>query len=251
MAAKHNVPILSLVILLFSLVTSITGVHAKSIELLTGLAKPPFIIGDQGQGMQLDIIRAAFAHADIKVKFLHLPLARNIKGFQQWNADGVITLPSQLHPEGMFISAPYIVYQNVAVSLADSNFVIENLTDLAGKKIAAFQNAKKFLGPVYAQATNADISTYSEFADQSKQISSLFSRQTEVIVLDESIFKYFIHEHKQQKMYQKPFNIHYIFNQRNYSAGFDTKENRDAFDLGIQKIKASGQYQQILDSYLL
>ena len=237
-------------VVLFSLPMAVVKAQSDSIELITGLPKPPFIIGKEGEGMQLDIIRAAFAQSNIDVKFLHLPLARSIKGVKQWNASGVITLPSNLHPEGLFISAPYIVYQNVAVTLAEKSFTIENIIDLSDKHVAAFQNAKKFLGPVFSQAVTGSGSSYSEFADQTKQITSLFTRKSDVIVLDESIFKFFIHEHKEQKMYQKPVTIHYIFKQRNYSAGFDSIQNRILFDKGISIIKESGEYQYILDNYL-
>ena len=248
---KINSVKLYLLFVLFCLPTTIVQAQSDSIELITGLPKPPFIIGKEGKGMQLDIIRAAFAQSHIDVKFLHLPLARTIKGVKKWNADGVITLPSKLHPEGLFISAPYIVYQNVAVSLAEKNLVVENITDLSDKRTSAFQNAKKFLGPVFSQSVTGSGSSYAEYADQSKQITSLFARQSDVIVLDESIFKYFIHENRHKKMYQKPFTIHYIFNQRNYSAGFDSKQSRDIFDKGIEMIKESGEYQYILDNYLL
>jgi len=220
----------------------------KPIELVTGLSKPPFVLEETNDGMQLDLIREAFSLSDINVKFIHMPLGRNITGFQRWDVEGVITLPIGYEHPGMFTSKPYIIYQNVAVSLTSSKFNINTLADLSGKSVAAFQNAKKFLGEEYKK-TLAYSLDYREVADQSKQIAMLFSRQTEVIILDVNIFRYFMRENR-AGMYNKPFNIHYIFNERPYVAGFKTEAIRDKFDQGIQALRGNGRYKAILDKYL-
>ena len=78
-----------------------------------------------------------------------------------------------------------------AVSLVDGNFSIESIQDLSGKSVIAFQNAKKFLGDDY----NASVSLstdYREIADQVQQVEMLFSRRTEVIILELNIFKYLL-----------------------------------------------------------
>ncbi len=90
---------------------------------------------------------------------------------------------------------------------------------------------------------------YREIHDQSKQIEMLFLRRTEVIIMDINIFKYFI-KHSESSIYNKPFNVHYIFNERPYSAGFRSKEIRDQFDQGIQQMRENGSYQLIIDNYL-
>lgn len=224
----------------------------ESIELMTGLPKPPFIIGETGEGMQLDIVRAAFLLSDIDVKFLHIPLARTLAGYKRWDAAGVITLPTGVQIKDIHVSTPYISYQNVAVSLQENAIDIASVPELSAFDVVAFQNARKFLGDEFAQATSGiDDKFYQEVADQSRQIRMLFAREAEVIILDINIFKYFLHENGHEKLFIKPFDIHYIFNERNYSAGFKNKKHRDAFDKGIRKIKANGQYQAILDKYLL
>lgn len=231
---------------------SIASAKNDSIELMTGLPKPPFIIGETGEGMQLDIVRAAFGLLDIDVKYLHVPLARTIAGYKRWNADGVITVPKVNKLNNLFVSVPYISYQNVAVSLQDNSVDLTNVSNLSFFDVVAFQNARKFLGDEFAQATSgSDDKFYQEVADQSRQIRMLFAREAEVIILDINIFKYFLHENGHEKLFSKPFDIHYIFNERNYSAGFKNKKHRDAFDKGIREIKANGQYQAILDKYLL
>jgi len=77
----------------------------------------------------------------------------------------------------------------------------------------------------------------------------LFLRCTDVIILDINIFQYFMKTHSSGR-YSQPFNVHYIFNERKYSAAFKLEENRDLFDKGIKTIKEEGTYQFILDKYL-
>lgn len=219
-----------------------------SIELVAGLPKPPFIIEENGRGLQLDIIREALKVNNINVNFTHMPLGRNITGFQRINADGIITLPPEYEHPAMYLSKPYITYQNVAVSLLENHFSIETIKDLSDKSIVAFQNARKFLGDDYAN-TVAYSMDYREIHDQKKQIEMLFLRRAEVIILDINIFKYMV-KHYGEQYFVKPFSVHYIFNERNYSIGFKSKSVKDKFDSGVKYLQESGSYQVIMDNYL-
>lgn len=219
-----------------------------NIEMLAGLPKPPFIIEKNGAGLQLDIIREAFTAVNHSVSFSHIPLGRSISAFNRFNVDGIVTLPVDYKHPGIYISKPYVKYQNVAVSLSSENFALSSIQDLTGKNVIAFQNAKKFLGDEY----NASVSLstdYREIANQMQQIRMLFSRRTQVIILDVNIFKFFVKSNIDGH-YNKAFTIHYIFDEREYAAGFNTKQQRDLFDQGIGLIKEQGIYQLVLDRYL-
>jgi polar amino acid transport system substrate-binding protein len=219
-----------------------------TLELLAGLPKPPFIIEKNGAGLQLELIRQAFKNVEHSVNYTHVPFGRTITSFKRYNADGIAILPEDYQHPSIYVSKPYISYQNVAVSLADKSFVFDEVSGLKGKSIIAFQNAKKFLGEDYK--ANVRLSShYREIADQIQQIDMLFSRRIEVIVLDINIFKYFVKKHTGGR-YNQIFKIHYIFDEREYSAGFRSEQHRDLFDLGIARIKAQGLYQQILEQYL-
>ena len=220
----------------------------NTIELIGGLEKPPFIIEENGKGLQLDLIREAFLIENIKVNFVHMPLGRNMTGFRRINADGIITLPPEYVHPALFMSKPYIDYQNVAISLVERQFDIKTIADLSGKSIIAFQNAKKFLGDEY-ESSVAYSMDYRELAEQLKQIELLFLRRTEVIILDINIFKHFI-KYNNGDVYTKPFTVHYIFKERPYSVGFKSEEIRNKFDTGIQMMKENGSYQLIIDNYL-
>lgn len=235
------------------------------IEIVSGFPKPPFIMPPTGiapnegpvtnkkvnsnyQGIQIDILREALLSQNYTAEFTHAPLARNITHFQKWHIDAVAILPLNFEYPGMFISEPYVSYQNVVVSLKSRNYVINKLDDLSGKSIAAFQKAKKFLGPEYENVVNYSLG-YREIAEQNEQIELLFSGSVEVIILDVNIFNYFLKTHHSGR-HKAETTSHYIFSERVYSAGFKSEKVRDAFNNGLETLKTSGQYQLISDHYL-
>ncbi|GHE77427.1 substrate-binding periplasmic protein [Thalassotalea profundi] len=216
--------------------------------IVTGLNKPPYVIEEGSKGIQLDLIRTAFKSSGFSISFLHIPFGRGVTGFQQFNADGILTLPEDADFADLYVSQPYIYYQNIAVSLLENDFSIDNISDLAGKSIIAFQNARKYLGDEYNEAATSFMN-YREVPEQDKQIESLFLHRSDVIVLDINIFKAYLKSHANSDL-TKPFKVHYIFSERPYSAGFRGKEMRDIFDENIKKMRENGTYQLILDKYL-
>jgi len=227
------------------------GDHAEGIEMTAGLSKPPFVVENNKHysGIQLDLINEIFAVENQKVSFIHLPLSRSFSTVNKWHSDGTITLPSTHQQKNVFLSEPYISYQNVAVTLVEDNIKIDKIDDLVGKRIVAFQTAQKFLGDKYIQAIES-AAHYQEVADQLKQIELLYIKRTQVLILDINILKHFLFSHRDQK-YSKPYKVHQIFKPRIYAAGFKSKAIRDQFNRGLAVIKANGKYQQILDKYLL
>jgi len=240
-----------LILVVFFILQTSSALSSEVIELTAGLSKPPFVIANNADksGIQLDLIKAIFAEENRTVHFSHMSLARSFSNVERWHSDGVITLPTEHQSDNVFISEPYIKYQNVVVTLQEDELSIDNLSDLKGKKIIAFQMASKFLGADYVDVIE-QTSEYREISDQMRQIKMLFAKRTEALVLDISIFKYFLHNHK-GKQYRKPYKVHWLFAPRVYSAGFKNKADCEAFNRGLAKIKANGKYQQILDKYLL
>lgn len=242
---------LSKCLIIFLTVFSGFSHAAKVIEFTAGLSKPPFVIENNPSkpGIQLDLIKAIFAEENQAVRFLHIPLARSFASVDKWHSDAIITLPSDYQHQNVFISEPYISYENVVVSLKEAGLSINHFSDLQGKEILAFQKARNFLGVEFASAIE-EAKDYREVADQMRQIQMLFAKRTQLLVLDISIFKHFLHNHVDDK-YLKPYEVHRLFKPRIYAAGFKSKLDRDQFNRGLRKIKANGKYQKIIDKYLL
>lgn len=221
--------------------------------MLAGLSKPPFVIAEEDKGMQIEIIEAAFANSDRVVHFTYLPLSRHLDVFQSREFDGVITLAEQAKVKGIYLSTPYIIYQNVVVTLADSALDINNFDDLVNLKVAAFQGAVRFLGEKYSD-TFKNSTSYTELADQKSQIGLLFSGRVDAVVMDVNIFKHLLankrHEDSHRKIYNKKYLMHFLFKPKVYTAGFKSKQLSQQFDQGVKAIIANGSYQKIIDSYL-
>jgi len=227
--------------------------QGQYIEMLAGLSKPPFVMAEEDKGMQIEIIEAAFAKSDQLVHFTYLQLSRHLDVFHSREFDGIITLAEAEKEWGIHLSQPYIVYQNVVVTLADSALEVNELSDLANLKVAAFQNATRFLGDKY-NATFKNSVNYTELADQKSQIGLLFSGRVDALVMDVNIFKHLLaikrHENSNPEIYNKKFITSFLFAPRAYTAGFKSKELCQQFDQGINAIMADGSYQKIIDSYL-
>ena len=228
--------------------SDLTSFESNKIEMVDGLVKPPFIIEENGQGLQLDIVRSALKASNKEVHFIHVPFGRTVTTYQRLNADGIVTVLSDYRHPSLFISQPFITYQNVAVSLLENKFSIENINDLSGKSIVAFQNAKKFLGKDFNKVIRYAMD-YREVAEQMKQIDMLFLHRTEVVILDINIFKYLL-KYGRSGRYTQPFKVHSIFNERQYSAAFKSEKIRDLFDQGISTMREEGTYQIFVDKYL-
>ncbi len=206
-----------------SLSKSIDNNSSEQVYFLAGLPIAPFIINENGSGIQLDIIRQALLSQNVNTQFKHVPLARSILNYAKPNIDAISILPSNFHYNDMFISKPYITYKNVAVSLLEREreLEIKSINDLVGLNIAAFQKAGQFLGTQFNEKIT-NLTGYREIADQRKQIDMLYTGQTEVIILDINIFKHFTKNHNED-VYQNLFKIHYIFEEKAYSAGFKSE----------------------------
>jgi len=219
-----------------------------TVRLIAGYSKPPFVIEEGAKGIQLDLVREALAFEGYKVKFVHIPFGRSVMSLQNNNYDGIVTVMQGLNYPSILLSNPYVRYQNVAVSLLDRNFQINSIHDLPGKSVYTFQRARKHLGEEFEKVVSRS-SGYREIAEQEAQVADLFYRKAEVIILDINIFKHFVKQMSKEWQVD-PFEIHQIFDERYYSAGFKDKNLKDSFDLGIQKLKESGRYQEIIDTYI-
>ena len=220
---------------------------ADDIHMLSGLKKPPYIVQEQVSGIELDIIKAAFATQNINVNFIHMPLGRILNGYTSMKAEGVTLAPAEFQENNIVLSTPYISYQNVVVSLKESELLVEELAALQGKRVAAFQLASSLLGDEYRESIAA-CKHYVEVADQEKQIRLLFEQKVDALVIDKNIFYYYWHN-QTDGIFNKDVQLSHIFPERRYRAGFRNQQLADVFNSGLSQIIATGQYQNIIEHY--
>jgi len=212
---------------------------------------PPYVIKDEDRGVEVDLLVESFKSVGITVELQYLPLLREFKALAEGSIDGMINVRENL-VEDIYLSDVVITFNNVLVSLKESNypetFPISFIKD---KYIIAFQRAPEIIGEGLEIVTK-NSSKYSETANQINQIYRLYTnRGADLIIIDENIFKYFkiIAEGRLGSLKDKEVVIHRIFKPTVYRFGFRTKKIRDDFNTGLSNIKKSGLYLEIFRRY--
>ena len=230
------------------------SVYCEQIKLSVGLTVSPYVIKPQHpdqkiSGFEVDIVREALGLKGYEIKFILQPLKRTKISFEEKQVDGVLTIQKH-YPQikGAFLSDTYITYHNFAVTLAGENMNINSINDLAGKKIIAFQQAQFALGKEFQAMANQN-PNYREMASQDSQIGMFFYKRTEVIILDDRIFKYYKMKLKNIPT-QQTVRFHDLFEATPYKIAFQKQDVRDAFNQGLKHIRSSGRYNTIITSYL-
>ncbi len=219
----------------------------QELKLAYGLSTPPYVISKNDSGIELDIVKEAFALSNIRVKPIYVPLARLTKQIELDEIDGSVTIMETLGIKNVYYSNTYITYENIAVSLKKNNLKILSISDLRNKDIITFQNAKIYLGNEFKKAVDQNLNYY-EFYDQKKQVKMLFKNRIQVIVLDRNIFDYY-KEHSLEK-FEEEVVIHKIFPVNKYKIAFKDPKIRDKFNRGLKEIKRNGIYESIINKYL-
>lgn len=232
-------------------------IQAEVVTVAAAQTVEPFIVEYTDSGFEIDIVREAFALEGDKVKFIYQPLLRTKLTFQKGIVDGVLTVKDN-YPEvqGFYLSDEYISYDNFAISLQSQNLKIDSVADLKDKTIVAFQQANYALGRDFELIAETNPG-YRETANQNNQISQFFARRSDVIVLDRRIFlhhlkllHYFPGTYVKDVLYDQPVIFHDLFEPSHYKMAFSSAEVRNRFNRGLRKIRESGRYQQIIDSYM-
>lgn len=223
---------------------------AKSLRVAVGNI-PPYVIFGEDRGIEFDIFTAAMKLRGYSITPVYSTIRRTHWLLAQKKVDAAISLHSSSSPENIFYSKSHITFKNVAVSLAEKNIRIDAVDDLKQHRIAAFKLAQKVLGKSYAENV-AMANMYVEVFDPNKLVPLLYRKRVDVIVIEETIFKYFRQQQKRQGHIDvsADFILHPIFTPSNIRAGFWDPRHRDDFELGLKEIIASGRYQQIYQSYL-
>ena len=233
-------------ILLVLLLT--VAAQAREIKIAVGLSLPPYVIQSSNSGIELDIVAQALADSGHTIKPLYFPFARVPVAVQDGEADAAITISESSGIKAAY-SDSHISYQNFAISLARNKFKIASIDDLARHSVAAFQNAKLYLGDRFAAMASAN-KGYGEYAQQVKQNMLLYTGRVDVIVGDRNIFKYFNDEAKQAGIdTSQPVAYHEIFPPTPYRVAFRDAALRDAFNAALKKMRSDGRYDAIMKKY--
>lgn len=219
----------------------------EQLVVAVGLAKPPYVIQADDSGFELDLIRNIFKKMGKSTKFVYTPFGHTSKMLKVKDVDAVMTTNQHVFSDESKLSDVYISYQNVAISLKESNLTINTVEDLANYTIASFQKADKVLGQTFADAVDK-CPLYLKIADQSQQPALLLKQRVEVLIMDLRIFQYFAGELGLDDI-DGQFTIHPIFPMTDYRMAFKSKKHVQAFNDIWAQYQQSGEYLQLKESY--
>ncbi|WP_245219890.1 substrate-binding periplasmic protein [Pseudoalteromonas arabiensis] len=218
--------------------------HEKQIIVAASSFLPPYIVKQSNSGIQIEILKAALQAQGITELDIHyMSNKRAEQQLLQGKVDIVLNFPP-MAIAGIHKSEPLVMYQNVALSLASNEFIIKSIFDLAGKSVLAFQNAVNFIEQPFKSVTE-NLASYDEVVNQQAQVDHLMKGWVDVIIMDRRVFLFYLEKYKQSNKVL-PFVVHPIFKEAPRPAYFSNKALKDSFNLGLDKIIASGEYQAII-----
>lgn len=214
---------------------------------------PPYVIRETGQGIELEILRQAFAVTGLTVQIRFLPLIRTYTQLKAGMIDGAINIKEGVI-DNVFYSDEVITFRNCAVSLAKKNY--PDFTDpsfLKGKYVLAFQRAPTILGGAFAGIT-ANNDRYEEVAQQERQVFRLFlERNADFIIMEKQIFNFYrkkaLNHSAIGPKAALPVRFHTLFPPTRHRFAFLNPAVRDAFNLGLATIRANKTYARIMQKY--
>ncbi len=222
-------------------------------ELIVGFsyAKPPYVFAQtpkqlgETRGIEMDIMRKALGHSGHTFK----PRFFSYDKLHEALAAGHIDVAATVRPESEhnYYSDEFVYFHNFAITSKAENFKIKTIADLKARTLSAWEGASKDLGVEYEKVTKTAL-RYREYGDQQIQAMVFLEGRVNTLIIDGAIFMYWARifgKNIDKYAYQDIFG-----GRTSFVAAFKSKKLRDDFNLGLRKIKGSGEYQKIYDSYI-
>jgi polar amino acid transport system substrate-binding protein len=208
---------------------------------------PPWTIQDQNSGIAVDTVRESFKIMGYMLKPEYMPL-KDLNRAIGLKRDGHALVES-LFLEGAY-SKKISDFQTCLISLMPQRLAISSVSDLYDKRFVAFPNASLLFGKAFQKMAQTN-RHYTEIANQEHQIVQLYNGQTDIILADKQIFLYF-RKITALTNTSMPIMYHDVKGITEISPAFVVFRNarfRDIFDKGLEKLKVSGEYNNIFYKY--
>lgn len=226
------------------LLTPLAIAQDRILSILVGLDKPPYIQLQDGTGFELELLRAVVNEMGYSSVFMHVPNARISYLLEQGNGDIATLQGMQETSNQLLYSQPYIRYQNAVVTLREHDHSINELSDLAGLNIVAFQGASRVLGEAFA-ASVEHANRYTEVTNQRSQVDLLLLQRIDAAITDINIFQYY----RRVANDHQPIQLHLLFPPSDYRCAFRDPLLQQQFNQALKTYQASSDYQRLQLEY--
>lgn len=241
---------------LFASIIISTGIASavendRIVHIIGSSSTQPYMIADGNRGIAAEIIKSAFATKGYKTEFTYTTNLRVQRALLTKTVDAAFNMPNK-EASSIYYSEPIVHYENVAITLQENDFNIKKISDLKGKSVLVFQNARTFLGETF-EKTIPEMKSYTEVSSQREQIKALHEGKVDVIVMDKHIYDYFIHnpyyENEKNSLRIKPYSLHKVFKKDPRHLVFHNEAMRNLFNEGLRQIQLTGEFEHIQKKY--
>ncbi|WP_417431501.1 substrate-binding periplasmic protein [Kiloniella sp.] len=244
-------PVLKIIQLLLFLVGFVffsTQASSKDVTIAMGNFEP-YYVTENHTGIFTEIITAVFLEIpDYDPVFIFgRPNNRLWQDFNRRKVDAVSNLFDSVEVDACR-SDPAFRFRDVAITLAEENLSIDEIKDLKGLNVIAFQGAKDFFSPEFA--ATVEESMFSVASEPGVQAQALWDGRVDVSVGDLFIFLNSLKNLSGNNVPARLFKIHDILPVVYTRMGFWDTELCVKFNKALQNIKDSGEYEKIYDRYL-
>ena len=221
----------------------------KKLALGIGFSLSPYFVKGEDRGAEFDLVHAVLTDAGYEMEPRYVSMSRRIQEFETRRVDGILTVTRVIHPKACLTDV-YISYQNVVLSMSSDDLKINNVSDLARYRIAAFQTAHVIISPEYTKMAEKNRNHYA-ISTQINQVRMLFRNRVDVAVSDLNIFNWYAHQLSAQEKIDlgRSVRIHPLFPPSGKMATFWDHDICRAFNKSLQKLKNSGALEKLISHY--
>lgn len=232
-------------------------VQAEELRVSFNLDKPPFTFRDAAgnpSGIEVDVMRLALKRAGYTMKVNPISRVRLVWSVKNGQADIAASVPSK-DDGAMYYSDTLFEYANVVISRKARGLAIHRLEDLDKVSFVIWQRGWGDLGSTFEAKYKPDDNgqfrpNYFEGRTQEVQVRAYLARRADAIVIDRTIFAWYMRELAPDTAANDELVFHNVFKHRTtYAAVFADRAIRDRFNAALKSLHADGSYQAILKKY--
>ncbi|MGZ9897361.1 substrate-binding periplasmic protein [Shewanella gaetbuli] len=218
---------------------------SKPITFTTSNSIEPYFFVDQQGGIQYELLDEALTMSQLTLAGVTFATnLRALKMVRDKDIDCIINSPA--NTEDLFHTQSLIEYQNSVFFLTEHQLDINELDDLSRYPLVGFQNANQFLGQAFYKLSQLH-PDYRELSSQKSQVLMLMNKHTEVIILEQRIFAYYLQAIMPTlKSVPKVTQVNLFPPAPRYIACHN-EQTAKLVDDAITQFKQSSQYQDIIN----
>jgi len=224
----------------------------SAVKVAFGSGRPPYVIRHQNiKGIEFDLVKRILSLSNIDIsaaKNLSLQEMENVLGN---DPDLDLLVSVKRKQDHLFYSDDFVTFNNVVITRKVDGIIINEISDLAGKSISAFEGAHKYLGDEYAELHRSKSfdANYQELDLQAQQVEGFITGKADVLIMGVNIFRFLARKYGYATLDSFSINDQ-LFAKNSVQVAFKSQSLRDTFNRNLHTLKQSGEYQQIVDNYV-